>query len=186
MAEVYDFIVIGGGSAGLAAARRASKYGQNVLIVEGKKYGGTCVNVGCIPKKILWNGSNILEEVKMASQYAISVSEPHLNFRALQAKVKEHVQYLNGRFSTHLDNERIKHVESYAKFVNANTIEAAGNQYTAPKILIATGSKPIKLPIPGNEHIVDSDYIFEMEELPRRIALIGNGYIATEMAGILA
>ena len=186
MAEAFDFIVIGGGSGGLAAARRAASIGNKVLIIEAKKLGGTCVNVGCIPKKVLWNGSNILEEIKVASDYAITVSDAQLNFTEFQARIRRQVGVLNETFRGHLARENVTFVEGWASFVNATTVQVGEVQYSAPKILISTGSKAIKLEIPGSENLVDSDYIFYMQELPRRIALIGNGYIATEMAGILA
>ncbi|KAI8056592.1 glutathione-disulfide reductase [Syncephalis plumigaleata] len=199
--KLYDFIVIGGGSGGLAAARRAAQYGAKVALVEGSgRLGGTCVNVGCVPKKVMWNASTVHEALRDAADYGFELPGtsssdtklplPQINWNRLKTKRDTYIQRLNGIYSNNLQRESVEYVSGHARFLNDTTVEVKedGNNAVhleANKILIATGGYPI-IPsdIPGAELGITSDGFFELETQPKRVAVVGAGYIAIELAGI--
>ncbi|XP_043915554.1 glutathione reductase, mitochondrial [Protopterus annectens] len=187
----YDYLVIGGGSGGLASARRASELGARVLLIEEGKLGGTCVNVGCVPKKVMWNTAVHAEYVHDHVDYGFSCPDVKFTWRTIKEKRDDYVKRLNDIYQRNLDKAHIEAVHGHAVFTSdpEPTVEVSGIKYTAPHILIATGGHP-SLPsdavIPGASLGITSDGFFELEELPRRSVIIGAGYIAVEIAGILS
>jgi len=185
--DQFDFVVIGAGSGGLAAAQRAAEYGAKVAIVESGRLGGTCVNVGCVPKKVMWNAADIADGLEDASDYGFRLgpSEPH-DWQLLKSKRDAYVSRLNGIYASNLAKRHIEVVQGRASFLDARTVEVAGRRLTAPHILIAVGGRPMLPDIPGAELGITSDEFFELENRPDRVAVVGSGYIAIELTGIFA
>lgn len=182
----YDFLVIGGGSGGLAASQRAAQYGAKVAVVEAGPLGGTCVNVGCVPKKVMWYAADIAEKLHDLEGYGFqNVGEPELDWPTLAARRNAYIERLNGIYARNLANKDIDVIEGYAKFVDQNTVEVNGQHYQAEHILIATGTTPTRADIPGGELAISSNEFFEWTDIPQRVAVSGGGYIAVELAGIL-
>lgn len=186
-----DYLVIGIGSGGIASARRAAKYGAKVIAVESKRMGGTCVNVGCVPKKVTWNAAAISETFKDAKAYGFGgFEQPTFDWPYFKKKRDAYVKRLNGIYETNLNRDKIEHLQGRAKFVGKDEVEVAleagGTQRVKAKnILIATGGRP-KIPsIPGAELCIDSDGFFDLEDRPKSIATSGAGYIGVEMSGML-
>lgn len=184
MTKQYDYIVIGGGSGGIASANRAGMHGAKVLLLEGGEIGGTCVNVGCVPKKVMWQASTMMEMMHRDMEgYGYDVSVKNFDFRKLVQNRENYIDFLHTAYNRGLDSNHIERVQAYGTFVDAHTIQAGEETYTAPNILIATGGRPKKLGIPGEEYAIDSNGFFALEELPKRIVVIGAGYVAAELAG---
>uniref|UniRef100_A0A8C6UMS1 Glutathione reductase n=1 Tax=Neogobius melanostomus TaxID=47308 RepID=A0A8C6UMS1_9GOBI len=186
-----DFLVIGGGSGGLAGARRAAELGAVTAVVECHKLGGTCVNVGCVPKKVMWNAAVHAEYLHDHNDYGFEVGQVHFSWETLKAKRDAYVSNLNRIYRNNLDKSKIQTIQGDAKFTNnpEPTVEVNGKKYTAPHILIATGGRPSALSeeeVPGASLGITSDGFFELESLPKRSVVVGAGYIAVEMAGILS
>lgn len=186
MVEKYDYIAIGGGSGGIASINRAGMHGAKGALIEGNAIGGTCVNVGCVPKKIMWHGAQMMDEMNLyAPDYGIDIPAKKLNFAKLVKNRETFIERLHGSYKNGLDNNSVDLINGYAKFVDNKTVEVNGKHYTADHILIATGGKPVFPEIPGAEYGIDSDGFFELTELPERTAIVGAGYIAVELAGVL-
>ncbi|MDI1490312.1 MAG: Glutathione reductase [Ramalina farinacea] len=192
--QEYDFIVIGGGSGGSGAARRASGwYGAKTLLIENGRSGGTCVNVGCVPKKITWNFASVSEMLKDGVHYGYDIPQGiKFNFADFKKKRDDDVKRLNAAYERNWSRENIDLVHGTAIFKSTNEVEVTEKDggsalYSAPHILIATGGYPV-LPkgIPGAEHGISSDGFFDIEELPKKMAFVGAGYIAVELAGVMA
>ncbi|GAA97798.1 uncharacterized protein L969DRAFT_96205 [Mixia osmundae IAM 14324] len=202
----YDMLVIGGGSGGLGAARRASSYGAKVAIIEkSDRLGGTCVNVGCVPKKIMYHAADTLETLKHAKHYAYALSDeaiPAFDWTSFKKTRDAYIRKLNGIYEKNLVNDKVEYITGYAKFLDKHTLEidqrsAKGGRddahdstptqrkVTAKHICIAVGGEPTKPDsIPGYEVGIDSDGFFDLESQPKRVAVVGAGYIAVELAGI--
>lgn len=186
MVKEYDYIVIGGGSGGIASANRAAMHGAKVILFEGKEVGGTCVNVGCVPKKVMWYGAQVAETLhRYAGEYGFDVTLNKFDFATLKANRQAYIDRIHGSYERGFDSNGVERVYEYAKFVDSHTVEVAGERYTAPHILIATGGHALYPNIPGSEYGITSDGFFELDEVPKRTAVIGGGYIAVEVAGIL-
>lgn len=186
MVKEYDYIVIGGGSGGIASANRAAMHGAKVILFEGKEVGGTCVNVGCVPKKVMWYGAQVAETLhRYASEYGFDVTLNKFDFATLKANRQAYIDRIHGSYERGFDSNGVERVYEYAKFVDSHTVEVAGERYTAPHILIATGGHALYPNIPGSEYGITSDGFFELDEVPKRTAVIGAGYIAVEVAGVL-
>jgi len=181
----FDYLVIGGGSGGLGSARRAASYGAKVGIIENKAIGGTCVNVGCVPKKVMWYAANHAETLHDLANYGLNVPQGTFTWKTIKDARDAYVQRLRGIYHTNLEKDSVKEITGTAKFEGPNTVNVDGKNYTSEHILIATGSHPIKPNIPGIEHAIDSDGFFELEELPKKVLVVGAGYIAVELSGIL-
>ena len=181
----YDFIVIGGGSGGIASARRAAEYSKDVLLIESARLGGTCVNVGCVPKKVMWMASQISETLELAPSYGFSIANSEFHWPTIKAARDAYVKRLNGIYATNLDKSGIDTIEGHGKFIDNKTIEVNGQCYTGDHILIATGGQPMVPSIEGAKYGITSDGFFELEHQPKRPLIIGAGYIATELAGLL-
>ena len=186
MVKEYDYIVIGGGSGGIASANRAAMHGAKVILFEGKEVGGTCVNVGCVPKKVMWYGAQIAETLhRYAGEYGFDVTINKFDFAKLKANRQAYIDRIHGSYERGFDSNGVERVYEYARFVDPHTVEVAGERYTAPHILIATGGHALYPNIPGSEYGITSDGFFELDEVPKRTAVIGAGYIAIEVAGVL-
>ena len=180
----YDLFVIGAGSGGVRAARMSASYGARVAIAEARFLGGTCVNVGCIPKKLFAYGAHYPDDTEDARAYGWTFDAPKLDWPRLIANKDREIARLNGVYRRILEISRVRIVEARAVLRDAHTIEVGGETVTAENILIATGGRPQILPVPGSEHAIVSDDAFYLPERPDRVVIVGGGYIAVEFAGI--
>ena len=161
-------------------------HGAKVILFEGKEVGGTCVNVGCVPKKVMWYGAQVAETLhRYAGEYGFDVTINKFDFAKLKANRQAYIDRIHGSYERGFDNNGVERVYEYARFVDPHTVEVAGERYTAPHILIATGGHALYPNIPGSEYGITSDGFFELDEVPKRTAVIGAGYIAVEVAGVL-
>ncbi|PIA83326.1 Glutathione reductase [Streptococcus parauberis] len=183
----YDYIVIGGGSAGIASANRAAIYGAKVLLIEASEIGGTCVNLGCVPKKVMWYGAQVAETIQTyAKDYGYTLENVDFNFATLKANRQAYIDRIHQSYQRGFESNGVERINAYASFIDAHTITAGDETYTAPHILIATGGHPvIPQDVPGAELGITSDGFFAMDDIPKRTAVIGAGYIAVEIAGVL-
>ncbi|MEE1325174.1 MAG: FAD-dependent oxidoreductase, partial [Streptococcus sp.] len=182
----YDYIVIGGGSGGIASANRAAIHGAKVILFEAKEVGGTCVNLGCVPKKVMWYGAQVAETIQTyASEYGFHTADATFDFKTLKANREAYIDRIHGSYERGFDNNGVERVYDYANFVDSHTVEVAGQYYTAPHILIATGGHALYPDIPGAEYGMISDDFFALDSLPNSVAVVGAGYIAVELAGVL-
>lgn len=182
----YDYLVIGGGSGGIASANRAAMHGAKVALIEEHHLGGTCVNLGCVPKKVMWHVAEMMESIHhYAEGYGIELAEkPKLNFEKMVEHRNKYIHFLHGAYKKGLDNNKVDFINGRATFVNKSTVKVNDQTLSAKHILIATGGKPKRLSIPGGELGLVSDDIFELKELPKSMAVVGGGYIGVEMSGI--
>jgi glutathione reductase (NADPH) len=181
--EAFDLISIGGGSGGLAAAQRAAEYGAKTAVIESGRLGGTCVNVGCVPKKVMWNAAGIALGVADAADYGFGVSSGGHDWGALKHKRDAYVARLNAIYARNLEAKGVALRRGAARFVDAHTVEVNGNRLSARHLIIATGGVPVVPALPGAELGITSDGFFELERRPQRVAVIGSGYVACELAG---
>ncbi|MGY3778074.1 glutathione-disulfide reductase [Isobaculum melis] len=182
----YDYIAIGGGSGGIASINRAASYGAKCALIEGKELGGTCVNVGCVPKKIMWHGAQIAEALKLyAPDYGFEVTQEAFHFDTLRKNREAYIDRVHQSYERGLSNNKVDVIRGYARFIDTHTVEVNGEQITADHILIATGGKATYPEIPGAEYGIDSDGFFALTALPKKVAVVGAGYIAVELAGVL-
>ncbi|MFT5789296.1 MAG: glutathione reductase (NADPH) [Shewanella sp.] len=186
MAQHFDYICLGAGSGGIASANRAAMRGAKVLLIEAKELGGTCVNVGCVPKKVMWYGAQVAEAMHLyAKDYGFDVTVNNFDWSTLVASREAYIDRIHGSYDRGLESNGVTLVRGYGRFVDSRTIEVDGEQYTADNILIATGGAPTIPNIPGAEYGIDSDGFFALTAQPKRVAVIGAGYIAVEVAGVL-
>lgn len=181
----YDLIAIGGGSGGLAVAEKAAQFGKQVAIIESQRLGGTCVNNGCVPKKVMWYAANLAHAVDAASGFGIPARRGQTDWRKLVAGRENYIRNINHYWNGYVTHSGIDRITGHARFVNAHTLEVNGVQYHAEHIVIATGGQPIVPPVAGAELGITSDGFFELQEQPQRVAVIGGGYIAVELSGVL-
>ncbi|MCF5685428.1 glutathione-disulfide reductase [Pseudomonas sp. PA-1-3F] len=184
MAYDFDLYVIGAGSGGVRAARFAAGFGAKVAVAESRYLGGTCVNVGCVPKKLLVYGAHFAEDFEQASGFGWSLSEANFDWATLIANKDREINRLNGIYRNLLVNSGVTLHEGHARLVDAHQVEINGERFTARHILIATGGWPQIPEIPGRVHAIGSNEAFFLKELPKRVLVVGGGYIAVEFAGI--
>ena len=180
----YDFLVIGGGSGGVRAARRAAGLGKKTALFERERMGGTCVLKGCIPKKLMVYGSQLPEQIKLSQDYGWSVSSAKLNWKLQKERRDQELSRLSAIYTKLINESGVKIIHETASFTKEGRVRAGGCLYKAPHILIAVGGCSHRPQIPGIEHILTSDDIFQLNEKPQSLIVVGAGYIALEFAGI--
>lgn len=186
MAKHFDYLVIGGGSGGIASANRAGMHGAKVGLIEANHLGGTCVNLGCVPKKVMWHVAEMMDEINLyAEDYGIDVSKPSLDFKRMKENRETFIEFLHGAYQRGLDSNKVEVINGFARFVDERTVEVGEERYTADHFLIASGGRPNKLPIPGADYALTSDDFFSLTEVPERVAILGGSYIGVEIGGIL-
>ena len=183
--DAVDLFVIGAGSGGVRAARMAAGLGAKVAIAENRHMGGTCVNVGCVPKKLFVYASHFREDFDAARGFGWSVGEARFDWSRLLAQKSREIERLQGIYSGLLEGSGVEILTGRARVLDPHAVAVGERRITAKRILIATGSRPSVPEFPGNEHVVTSDAMFFLEQLPRRALIVGGGYIAVEFAGIL-
>ncbi|KAE9533326.1 glutathione-disulfide reductase [Ursidibacter arcticus] len=190
MTKHYDYLAIGGGSGGIASINRAASYGKKCAIIEAKYLGGTCVNVGCVPKKVMWYGAQVAEAIhSYAPDYGFDVQVNQFSYAKLVENRQAYIGRIHQSYNNVLGKNQVDVIRGFAQFVNKNTVEVRlengeTEQITADHILIATGGRPARPAIAGAEYGIDSDGVFGLSTLPKRVAVVGAGYIAVELAGV--
>ncbi|RMR04954.1 Glutathione reductase [Pseudomonas savastanoi pv. glycinea] len=184
MAYDFDLFVIGAGSGGVRAGRFAAGFGARVAVAESRYLGGTCVNVGCVPKKLLVYGAHYAEDFEQAKSFGWTTGEPGFDWQTLIANKDRQIQHLNGIYRNLLVNSGVTLLEGHATLKGPHEVEVNGQSYTAEHILIAVGGWPQVPDIPGREHAITSNEAFHLNQLPKRIVVVGGGYIAVEFASI--
>jgi glutathione reductase (NADPH) len=180
----FDLFVVGGGSGGLAAAQRAAEYGARVAIAEFAPLGGTCVNVGCVPKKLMWNAASIAHTIVDAEGYGFSVSSGEHDWAGLKARRDAYIARLNGIYEGNLGRRGVTLVRGRASLAGTDVVRVEGEEFRARHIIIATGGRPDVPRIEGAELGITSDVFFELEARPERVLIVGSGYVAVELGGV--
>ncbi len=180
----FDLLVIGAGSGGLAAAQRAAEYGASVAIAEDGPLGGTCVNVGCVPKKVMWNAACLAHAVEDAAGYGFTIEGASHAWGALKARRDAYIERLNGIYAGNLEKRGVTLIRGTASFAGPGEVRVGDRLYRAGRVIVATGGIPEVPGIPGAELGITSDGFFELDERPGRVVLVGSGYVAVELAGV--
>ena len=184
MTKHYDLLVIGGGSGGLAHAQRAAEYGARAAAIEAGPLGGTCVNVGCVPKKVMWYAAETRHHLEHAADYGFVVDLRGHDWAGLKERRDAYVRRLNGIYENNLDKRGVDYIAGEARFLDANTLAVGDTEYSADRIIIATGGRPIVPDIPGADLGIVSDDFFELDDRPRRVLIAGSGYVSVELGGV--
>ncbi len=181
----YDLIAIGGGSGGLAVAEKAAQSGKSVALIEAGKIGGTCVNNGCVPKKVMWYAAHIAHAVDDAAGFGIPAKRGKTDWNKLITGRENYISNINNYWNGYVTTSGINYIQGYARFIDNRTVEVDGKKYSADHIVISTGGKPIVPPVPGAELGITSDGFFQLDQQPEKVAVIGGGYIGVELSGVL-
>ncbi len=181
----FDLLTIGGGSGGVAVSNRAAGYGAKCALIESGRIGGTCVNVGCVPKKVMWNGANLMHAIDEAPDYGISVASRRFDWTTLRRQRDQHVLDLNEIYERTLAKNGVELIHDSARFVGPKTVKAGADTFTAEHIVIAVGGRPIVPELPGTGFGITSDGFFELAAQPMNVAVVGGGYTSVEIAGLL-
>lgn len=188
MTQHFDYLSIGAGSGGIASANRAAKLGKKAAVIEAKYIGGTCVNVGCVPKKAMWYAGQISDALKYANDYGFSdylaQGKPTFDWAKLVANREAYIERIHAAYQRGFSANEVTVINGFAKFVDKNTVEVNGELITADHITIATGGRPSIPKVEGAEYGIDSDGFFALTEQPKSVAVVGAGYIAVELAGV--
>ena len=185
MAQHYDLIAIGGGSGGLSVVERAARYGARCALIEANRLGGTCVNVGCVPKKVMWYAAGLAHALDDAPGYGFRLDYFGFDWQKLKTARDRLVSDLNAWYLGYLAETGVALIRGFARFVDAHTLAVGGERYSADHIVIATGGRPRVPNLPGAQFGITSDGFFELNACPARVAIVGSGYIAVELAGML-
>lgn len=187
MAEMtrFDLLVVGGGSGGIATAARAAMHGAKVALAEPRELGGTCVNRGCVPKKAMWYGAEIAQMIRWAPDYGFTVEQNGFDWRQLKAARNRYIQNIHGFYQRYLEGLNITHLRGYASFIGPKQMRVGDIEVEAEHIVLAPGGRPARPKIPGSELGITSDEFFELDEQPGKVLVVGSGYIAVELAGVL-
>lgn len=184
MSYDFDLFVIGAGSGGVRAARFAASFGARVAVAESRYLGGTCVNVGCVPKKLMVYAAHYQDEFKLSRSFGWDVEAKSFDWNTLITNKNTEIERLNGIYEKLLVNSGVHLLNGHAKIVDAHTVDVDGQQYSAKHILVAVGGWPQVPDIPGREYATDSNQVFFLKEQPKRVLVIGGGYIAVEFASV--
>lgn len=185
--EEFDYLVIGGGSGGIASANRAAEHGAKVAVIEGQDIGGTCVNRGCVPKKVSWYASRVADSIhKYGPGYGFHAKDVEFNYNEFLEARDGYVSRSRAGYTNNLQKNGITLIEGYAKFLDDHTVEVNGETYTAKYILVATGGRPAPSVVKGGDLLDSSDDFFNWTDLPESVAVIGAGYIAVELSQVLS
>ena len=185
MTTHYDMIAIGAGSGGLSAVERASEYGKKCAVVEVKTIGGTCVNVGCVPKKVMWFAANTATQINSAKGFGFDVELKDFSWKKLKEGRDNYINGITNWYDGYLEDLGIDYLRGFGKLIDKHTVSVDGNLYTADHIVLSPGGEPTIPHIEGAHHGITSDGFFELEDLPKKVAVIGGGYIGVELAGVL-
>ncbi len=185
MARHFDLICIGGGSGGIAAARRGASYGARCAVVEQARLGGTCVNVGCVPKKIMWNAAHTAEVIERAADYGFHLRVSGHDWVGLVERRDAYIERLNAIYRRNLERSGVDLYEKHARFIDPHTLDLGDECVTAERFIVAVGGRPAIPDLPGAELGIDSDGFFALQRRPERVAVVGAGYIAVELSGVL-
>lgn len=181
----YDIIAIGAGSGGLSVVERAAEYGKKCAVVEAKKLGGTCVNIGCVPKKVMWFGAHIAEAIRDAGDFGFDLDQKGFDWSQLVANREEYINNITTWYDGYMKDKGVEVLSGWGSFVDNHTVSVDGKNYTAETIVIAPGGTPlIPQEVEGSNLGLSSDGFFELTEQPKKVAVIGSGYIAVELAGV--
>ena len=184
MTQHFDFLAIGAGSGGIASANRAAKHGKKAAVIEAKQIGGTCVNVGCVPKKAMWYAGQIADALHYSADYGFKAPLQGFDWGTLVKNREAYIERIHAAYARGFASNGVTVIDGFAKFINKNTVEVNGEQITADHIVIATGGRPSIPSIEGAEYGIDSDGFFALTEQPKSVAVVGAGYIAVELAGV--
>jgi len=185
IADHFELLVIGGGSGGMGAARRAAKYGARVALIEAQDLGGTCVNRGCVPKKMFFNAALVAESAHDAESYGFGKLEPLFSWKTFVERRDAYIERLNNIYSRNLDLDGVQLIRGWARLLGDKKVQVGDQIYAADRIVLAPGGRPRIPEIPGADLGITSDGFFELKEQPKRVAIVGAGYIAVELAGVL-
>ncbi len=185
MAKHFDLICLGGGSGGIATANRAAMHGAKCAIIEKGLLGGTCVNLGCVPKKVMWLASHLVESLSTVADFGIRIDKYNFSWERLVKNRQTYIHRLNQLYANTLEKNNVTLIVGHGKFTAAKTLTVNGENYSADHIVIATGGRPSWPQIPGTELGISSDGFFALESQPQKVAVVGAGYIAVEIAGVL-
>ncbi|RZL94151.1 MAG: glutathione-disulfide reductase [Variovorax sp.] len=181
----YDLIAIGGGSGGLAVTQRAAEYGARAAVIEPRPLGGTCVNAGCVPKKVLWHAAHLMQGARDAAGYGIVLPPARADWAEMRRRRDAYIARLNGVYARNLERRGVMHIDGYAVFEDPHTLRVGERLYAAEHIVVATGGRPTVPSILGSHLGLNSDDFFALDTRPERVAVVGSGYIAVELAGLL-
>ncbi len=185
MTKHYDMIAIGAGSGGLSAVERASEYGKKCLVIEVKTIGGTCVNVGCVPKKVMWFAANTATQINNAQGFGFDIEVKNFSWKKLKQGRDNYIKGITNWYDGYLEKLGIDYIHGFGKLVDKNTVSVNDEEYTADRIVLSPGGEPSIPNIEGAEYGITSDGFFELEALPKKVAVIGGGYTGVELAGVL-
>jgi glutathione reductase (NADPH) len=186
MTQSWDLIVIGGGSGGLACAQRAARHGARVAVAEPGQLGGTCVNVGCVPKKIMYHAADVAHALVDAADYGFAIGKTQHDWAALKSRRDAYVERLRGIYRENLDKSGAELFRARAHIAAPGRVAIGDDVHEARHVVVATGGRPLVPDIPGAGHGLTSDGFFELERMPARVAIIGSGYVAAELSGVFA
>lgn len=182
----FDYIAIGAGSGGIASVNRAAMYGKRCALIEAGELGGTCVNVGCVPKKVMWHAAHIADAIdRYGPDYGFETGQKRFDWATLVSSRNAYIERIHASYASGLQKNQVELIHGFARFIDTHTLEVDGQHISADHILIATGGRPMRPNIAGAELGLDSDGFFALPELPKRTAVVGAGYIAVEIAGVL-
>lgn len=184
MPEHYDLIALGGGSGGLSVAERAARYGARCALIEADRLGGTCVNLGCVPKKVMWYAAALAHVLDDAPGYGFRLERQGHDWQALKIARDAYIRRINHWYLTYLADSNVDLIRGFGRFVDAHTVEVDGARYSAAHIVIATGGRPSVPDLPGAGLGITSDGFFDLTECPSWVVVVGSGYIAVELAGM--
>jgi glutathione reductase (NADPH) len=186
MTQFWDLIVIGGGSGGLACAQRAARHGARVVVAEPGHLGGTCVNAGCVPKKLMYHAADVAHALVDAADYGFTLAPARHDFAALKSRRDAYVEKLRGIYLENLERSGAALVRARARLAGPGRVAIGGTEHTAAHVVVATGGRPVLPDLPGAELGITSDGFFALESLPASVAIVGSGYVAAELSGVFA